>query len=47
MLVQDITVQDVLRVLEPLWWEKTETATPSGADRGGAVMGHGGRASHR
>ncbi|MFD2814404.1 tyrosine-type recombinase/integrase [Paracoccus aerius] len=27
MLVQDITVQDVLRVLEPLWQAKTETAS--------------------
>lgn len=27
MLVQDITVQDVLRVLEPIWLTKTETAT--------------------
>ncbi|TDL88016.1 tyrosine-type recombinase/integrase [Meridianimarinicoccus aquatilis] len=27
MLVQDITVQDVLRVLEPIWWDKTETAS--------------------
>ncbi|WP_417586347.1 tyrosine-type recombinase/integrase [Pararhodobacter oceanensis] len=26
MLVQDITVQDVLRVLEPIWLTKTETA---------------------
>ncbi len=26
MLVSEITVQDVLRVLEPLWIEKTETA---------------------
>lgn len=26
MLVQDITVQDVLRVLQPIWLEKTETA---------------------
>ncbi|MFK7877983.1 MAG: tyrosine-type recombinase/integrase [Paracoccaceae bacterium] len=27
MLVQDIAVQDVLRVLEPIWWDKTETAS--------------------
>jgi integrase len=27
MLVQDISVQDVLRVLEPLWADKTETAS--------------------
>ncbi len=27
MLVQDITTQDVLRVLQPLWMDKTETAT--------------------
>lgn len=27
MLVHDITVQDVLRVLEPLWQSKTETAS--------------------
>ena len=27
MLVQDIVVQDVLRVLEPIWTEKTETAS--------------------
>jgi integrase len=27
MLVQDIAVQDVLRVLQPLWAEKTETAS--------------------
>lgn len=27
MLVQDITVQDVLRVLEPIWQNKTETAS--------------------
>ena len=27
MAVQDIAVQDVLRVLEPIWVEKTETAT--------------------
>ncbi|EYD75856.1 putative P4-family integrase [Rubellimicrobium mesophilum DSM 19309] len=27
MLVSDITVQDVLRVLQPLWHDKTETAT--------------------
>lgn len=27
MLVHDITVQDVLRVLEPIWQSKTETAT--------------------
>lgn len=27
MLVQDIAVQDVLRVLEPIWSKKTETAT--------------------
>ncbi|KAA8608535.1 integrase [Salipiger aestuarii] len=27
MLVQDITVQDVLRVLEPIWQTKTETAS--------------------
>jgi integrase len=27
MLVQDITTQDVLRVLQPLWVEKTETAS--------------------
>lgn len=27
MLVQDIRVQDVLRVLEPIWREKTETAS--------------------
>jgi integrase len=27
MLVQDITVQDVLRVLQPIWAEKTETAS--------------------
>jgi integrase len=27
MLVQDITVQDVLRVLEPIWQSKTETAS--------------------
>ncbi|WP_442772637.1 tyrosine-type recombinase/integrase [Paenirhodobacter enshiensis] len=27
MLVQDITVQDVLRVLEPIWKSKTETAS--------------------
>ena len=27
MLVQDITVQDMLRVLEPMWWVKTETAS--------------------
>ncbi|MBO9445725.1 tyrosine-type recombinase/integrase [Ruegeria sp. R14_0] len=26
MLVQDISVQDVLRVLQPIWMEKTETA---------------------
>lgn len=27
MLVQDITVQDVLRVLQPIWTDKTETAS--------------------
>ena len=27
MLVQDVDVQDVLRVLEPIWHEKTETAS--------------------
>lgn len=27
MLVQDITVQDVLRVLQPIWTNKTETAS--------------------
>lgn len=27
MMVQDIAVQDVLRVLQPLWTEKTETAS--------------------
>ncbi|MEI4471498.1 tyrosine-type recombinase/integrase [Frigidibacter sp. MR17.24] len=27
MLVQDITVQDVLRVVEPIWQSKTETAS--------------------
>ncbi|MEY8141204.1 tyrosine-type recombinase/integrase [Falsihalocynthiibacter sp. CO-5D18] len=27
MLVQDITVQDILRVLEPIWRSKTETAS--------------------
>jgi len=27
MLVQDITTQDVLRVLQPLWLDKTETAS--------------------
>lgn len=27
MMVQDISVQDVLRVLQPLWTEKTETAS--------------------
>jgi integrase len=27
MLVQDITLQDVLRVLRPIWTEKTETAS--------------------
>ncbi len=27
MLVQDIAVQDVLRVLQPIWTEKTETAS--------------------
>ncbi len=27
MLVQDITTQDILRVLEPIWWTKTETAS--------------------
>lgn len=27
MLVQDITVQDVLRILEPIWYDKTETAS--------------------
>ncbi|WP_417601651.1 tyrosine-type recombinase/integrase [Pararhodobacter oceanensis] len=27
MLVQDIAVQDVLRVLEPIWFSKTETAS--------------------
>jgi integrase len=27
MLVQDITTQDVLRVLQPLWSDRTETAT--------------------
>ncbi|MGC1495334.1 MAG: integrase arm-type DNA-binding domain-containing protein [Sulfitobacter sp.] len=27
MLVQDISVQDVLRVLEPIWQKKTETAS--------------------
>lgn len=27
MMVQDITVQDVLRVLEPIWRDKTETAS--------------------
>jgi integrase len=27
MLVQDITVQDVLRVLEPIWQSKTQTAS--------------------
>ncbi len=27
MLVQDINVQDVLRVLEPIWHSKTETAS--------------------
>lgn len=27
MLVQDITTQDVLRVLQPLWADRTETAT--------------------
>ena len=27
MMVQDITVQDVLRVLEPIWQTKTETAS--------------------
>lgn len=27
MLVQDIAVQDVLRVLQPLWVDKTETAS--------------------
>ncbi|MCC5987293.1 MAG: integrase arm-type DNA-binding domain-containing protein [Pararhodobacter sp.] len=27
MLVQDITTQDVLRVLQPLWMDKTETAS--------------------
>jgi len=27
MLVQDITVRDVLRVLQPIWHSKTETAT--------------------
>jgi integrase len=27
LLVQDITTQDVLRVLQPLWMEKTETAS--------------------
>ena len=27
MLVQDITAQDVLRVLQPIWADKTETAS--------------------
>jgi integrase len=27
MLVQDITIQDVLRVLQPIWADKTETAS--------------------
>ena len=27
MLVEDITVQDVLRVLQPIWTDKTETAS--------------------
>ncbi|NCO22303.1 MAG: integrase arm-type DNA-binding domain-containing protein [Rhodobacterales bacterium] len=27
MLVQDITTQDILRVLQPLWMDKTETAS--------------------
>jgi len=27
MLVQDITTQDILRVLQPIWMEKTETAS--------------------
>lgn len=27
MLVQDISVQDILRVLEPIWQDKTETAS--------------------
>ncbi len=27
MLVQDIAVQDVLRVLQPIWADKTETAS--------------------
>ncbi|MBE3637207.1 integrase arm-type DNA-binding domain-containing protein [Mangrovicoccus sp. HB182678] len=27
ILVQDIAVQDVLRVLEPIWYDKTETAS--------------------
>ena len=27
LLVQDITVQDVLRVLQPIWFDKTETAS--------------------
>ena len=37
MLVQDIDVWDVLRVLEPIWHEKTETATR--ADRGSPFLG--------
>jgi integrase len=44
-LVSDITVQDVLRVLEPIWRDKTETAKKlRGQDRGvlswATVAGH-------
>jgi hypothetical protein len=41
MLVQDITTQDVLRVLQPLWSDRTET------DRDGSKLGNGRGASDR
>ena len=43
--VSDITMQDILRVLEPIWHEKTETA--SRADRERPVLGSGCRLPDR
>ncbi|WP_342781697.1 tyrosine-type recombinase/integrase [Aquicoccus porphyridii] len=44
MLVQDIDTQDVLRVLQPIWATKTETASRvprSRPNRGGFELGNG------
>ena len=48
MLVQDITTQDVLRVLQPIWTgQDRNRVTPARSDRGRSELGNGCRPSDR